>query len=156
MKTSKTGYDLIKKFEDFKLKAYPDPKTGAEPWTVGWGATGPDIGPDTVWTQDQADSRLAKNVTEREAMVDGAVTHPMTQGQFDAFVSIIFNVGAGSKWKDGIIRLKDGRPSTLLRKFNMGDIAGAEAEWLKWISPGTNVAKGLLRRRMAELELFRS
>lgn len=156
MKTSQAGYDLIKEFEDCQLKAYPDPKTGADPWTVGWGATGPEIGPDTVWTQDQADSRLVQDVGEREAMVEAAVTHPMTQGQFDAFVSIVFNVGHGSTWKDGIIRLKDGRPSTLLRKFNAGDIAGAETEWLKWISPGTNVTKGLLRRRMAELELFRS
>jgi len=156
MRTSQAGYDLIKEFEDCKLKSYPDPKTGADPWTAGWGATGSDIGPDTVWTQDQADSRLVRDVSEREAMVEAAVTHPMTQGQFDAFVSIVFNVGHGSKWKDGIIRLKDGRPSTLLRKFNAGDISGAETEWLKWISPGSNVAKGLLRRRMAELELFRS
>lgn len=156
MKTSQAGYDLIKEFEDCELEAYPDPKTGADPWTVGWGATGLGIGPGTVWTQSQADTRLESDVAQREDLVSMAITHPMTQGQFDAFVSIVFNVGAGSKWKDGILRLKDGRPSTLLRKFNAGDISGAETEWLKWISPGTTVAKGLLRRRMAELELFRS
>ena len=83
------------------------------------------------------------------------VTHGMTQGQFDAFVSLIFNVGAGSAYKDGICHLSNGRPSTLLRKFNDGDIAGAEAEWCKWISPGTPVSAGLLRRRQAELALFR-
>jgi len=156
MKTSAQGLDLIKEFEDCKLEAYPDPKTGGDPWTVGWGATGLGIGPGTAWTQEQADSRLIADVAQREALVSQAVTHPMTQGQFDAFVSIVFNVGQGSKTRDGILRLKDGRPSTLLRKFNAGDISGAENEWLKWISPGSNVTKGLLRRRMAELELFRS
>jgi lysozyme len=156
MKTSPKGLDLIKEFEDCELTAYPDPKTGGAPWTIGWGATGPGIGPGTVWTQEQADNRLLDDVAAREALVSHAVTHPMTQGQFDGFVSIVFNVGQGSSTKDGILRLKDGRPSTLLRKFNAGDISGAEAEWLKWISPGSNVAKGLLRRRMAELELVRS
>jgi lysozyme len=90
-----------------------------------------------------------------ENIVCKHVTHEMTQGQFDAFVSIIFNVGPGNQWKDGICRLKDGRPSTLLRKFNSGDIGGAETEWVRWISPGSNVERGLLRRRQAELKLFR-
>jgi lysozyme len=156
MKTSPAGIALIKAFESCKLKAYPDPKTGGAPWTCGWGATGADIGPDTVWTQAQADARLAADIAEREAMVLAAVTHPMTQGEFDAFVSIVFNVGKGSATKDGILRLKSGNPSTLLRKFNAGDIGGAETQWLLWVSPGSSVEHGLFRRRQAELALFRT
>lgn len=154
MKTSQAGIDLIKAFEGCHLKAYPDPKTGGAPWTCGWGETC-GVTKDTWWTQEEADRRLMESIAAREILVSKYVTHPTTQGQFDAFVSIIFNVGAGNQYKDGICRLKDGRPSTLLRKFNAGDIGGCESEWTRWISPGSNVEKGLLRRRMAELKLFR-
>jgi lysozyme len=154
VKTSEAGVDLIKRFESCHLKAYPDPKTGADPWTCGWGETR-GVTPDTWWTQGEADRRLAESIADVEILVSKYVTHELTQGQFDAFVSIIFNVGPGNQWKDGICRLKDGRPSTLLRKFNAGDIGGCEDEWEKWISPGSNVSTGLLRRRQAELALFR-
>lgn len=154
MKTSEAGRDLIKRFESCRLKAYPDPKTGGAPYTCGWGET-KDVTADTWWTQSEADRRLDESIADCERIVSRYVTHEMTQGQFDAFVSIIFNVGPGNQWKDGICRLKDGRPSTLLRKFNAGDIGGAETEWEKWISPGSNVSMGLLRRRQAELALFR-
>jgi lysozyme len=154
MKTSDAGLGIIKAFESCKLTAYPDPKTGGAPWTVGWGATGPGITTGTVWTQEQADARLLADVEERESLVDMAVTVPMTQGQFDAMVSIIFNVGAGSKWKDGIIRLRNGQPSTLLRLLNAGDYAGCADQFMRWVSPGSNVENGLRRRRTAERARF--
>ncbi|WP_082755106.1 lysozyme [Variovorax sp. PAMC 28711] len=156
MQTSKRGVDLIKQFESCKLVAYPDPKTGGDPWTVGWGATGRGIGRGTIWEQSQADQRLAVDIAEREAIVSANVTVPMTQGQFDAMVSIVFNVGAGSASRDGIIRLKDGRPSTLLRKLNAGDYEGASLAFDSWVSPGSNVEKGLRRRRAAERAVFES
>jgi lysozyme len=155
MKTSPEGIALIKQFESCKLVAYPDPKTNGPPWTVGWGATGPGITSGTVWTQAQADDRLARDIAERELTVERYVKHDMTQGQFDAFVSIFFNVGEGSQYRDGIGRLKNGNPSTLLRKFNQGDVGGCETEWMKWVSPGSSVEHGLFNRRRAELELFR-
>lgn len=154
MKVSPKGLALIKEFESCKLKAYPDPKTGGAPWTVGWGATGPEIGPHTVWTQEEADSRLMTDIEEREEMVIRALKVQATQGQFDAIVSIVFNVGAGSSTRDGILRLKNGNPSTLIRKFNAGDFAGACAEFVKWISPGSSVSNGLLRRRKSEVVLY--
>jgi lysozyme len=154
MKTSPKGIQLIQQFESCALKSYPDPKTGAAPWTCGWGATGIDITPSTKWTQYQADTRLLQDLAEREEAVMDAVRVPLRQGQFDAMVSIVFNVGAGSVRRDGIIRLKSGQPSTLLRKLNAGDYAGASAEFEKWISPGSNVTAGLLRRRKSERALF--
>lgn len=154
MKMSQAGIDLIKEFESCELEAYPDKKTGGDPWTIGWGATGPDIYEGVVWTQEQADERLAKDVEAREAIVNEAVTVDLTQGQFDAMVSIVFNVGYGSKRRNGIIKLRSGEPSTLLQKLNDGDYAGAAKEFERWVSPGSNVTNGLKRRRAAELKLF--
>jgi lysozyme len=154
MKTSKVCIDLIKSYESCKLKAYPDPKTGGAPWTVGWGATGDGIGPNTVWTQQQADSRLDSDIALREAIVSKATKVALTQGQFDAMVSIVFNVGYGSPERDGIIVLKNGKPSTLLRKLNAGDYDGCADQFLLWVSPGSSVTNGLKRRRTSERCLF--
>jgi len=56
---------LVRPFEgyhrrlpDGSCRAYPDPGTGERPWTIGWGSTGPDIGPETVWSREAADARL--------------------------------------------------------------------------------------------------
>lgn len=160
MKTSDKGCALIWSFEDCKLKAYPDPKSGGEPWTCGRGTTR-GVTPDTVWTQEQADEEARKDLEEAEALVRRYVTAPLNQNQFDAFVSIFQNVGPGRKaspgdpGKDGIACLKDGRPSTLLRRFNAGDLDGCLLEWTKWISPGSTVSNGLLRRRKAEVRRFK-
>ena len=154
MRTSPIGVDIIKAFESCKLTAYPDPKTGGAPWTVGWGATGPGIGPGTVWAQQQADTRLALDIAEREEIVAANVRAALTQGQFDAMVSIVFNVGPGSKWKDGIVRLKSGQPSTLLQLLNAGDYDGCAEQFMRWVSPGSNVENGLRRRRTVERQRF--
>lgn len=156
MKMSQAGIDLIKEFEGCHLDAYPDPKTGGDPFTIGWGATGPDVYEGLTWTQEQADERLAKDVQAREAIVNEAVTVDLTQGQFDAMVSIVFNVGYGSKRRNGIIKLRSGEPSTLLQKLNDGDYAGAAKEFERWVSPGSPVERGLKRRRDAEVDLFNS
>mgnify|MGYP000845376888 CR=1 FL=1 len=156
MRVSQAGIDLIKEFEGCHLQAYPDPKTGGDPWTIGWGATGPDIYKGLVWTQDQADERLLKDIEAREAIVNQYVTVPLTQGMFNATVSILCNVGFGSSTRNGIIRLKSGEPSTLLAKLNAGDYEGAANEFGRWISPGSPVERGLKRRRGAEVEMFNS
>lgn len=155
MKTSAAGIALIKRFETCRLKAYPDPKTGGAPWTCGWGSTR-GVSRDTVWTQEEADRSFMRDLEDSELLVSKYVTHETTQGQWDAFVSLFQNVGPGNQYRDGIAYLHpDGRPSTLLRAFNDGDMAKCENEWTKWISPGSAVAHGLLNRRMAELALFR-
>lgn len=72
-----------------------------------------------------------------------------------AVIAYYFGSSAGSALRDGIIRLKTGGPSTLLRKLNAGDYAGCAAEFGKWISKGTAAESGLTRRRNAEAALFR-
>jgi lysozyme len=158
--TSAAGKALVKSFEQCRLRAYPDPKSGGAPWTCGWGST-KGVTPSTVWTQAEADAHFEEDIPEAERVVKAHVTHEMTQGQFDAFVSIFQNVGPGRRrvpgddGRDGIAFLKSGRPSTLLARFNEGDISGAESQWLLWVSPGSSVENGLRRRRQAELRLFR-
>jgi lysozyme len=157
MQTSAKGKALIKRFEACRLTAYPDPKTGGAPWTCGWGSTGPDVVKGVTWTQAYADNRFDADLMTPERIVNNAVTVAMTQGQFDAMVSIVYNVGPGSSIRDGIIRLKNGHSSTLLQKLNAGDYAGCAEQFLKWVSPGSNVENGLRRRRQAEVtELFQS
>lgn len=145
---------LIDEFEGNKLEAYPDPRTGGDPWTAGRGHTGVDVHEGTTITEEQSLKWFEEDSARFVALVNQAVKVPLTQNQFDALVSIVYNVGPGSRYKDGILMLTDGRPSTLLRMLNTFDYEGAAAQFLVWISPGTSVTHGLLRRRTAERQLF--
>jgi lysozyme len=140
---SKAGIDLIKQFEGCKLTAYPDPGTGGAPWTIGWGATGPDIRRGLTWTQEQADARLEADVQRFARGVDDLVEEA-TQSQFDALVSFAYNVGRGAL-----------ASSTLLKKHRAGDYAGAAAEFARWNKAGGRVLPGLTRRRAAEAAIYR-
>lgn len=153
MKASSNCFDVLKHYEQCRLKAYPDPRTGGVPWACGYGETS-GVTPSTVWTQQEADSRLIASVALREADVNNAVTVVLTQGQFDAFVDALYNIGHGSPVKDGLIRLKTGYPSTFLRLINQGGFDGARDALMKWINPGTKVTHGLLRRRTADRALW--
>lgn len=136
---------LIKQFEGCKLHAYPDPGTGGEPYTCGWGSTGPDIHPGTVWTQDQADNRLLLDVTRFARGVRKLLVRPVTDGQLAACISLAYNIG---------LRAFGG--STLLRLLNAGDYAGASLQFPRWSRAGGRVMPGLVRRRAAERACFDS
>ena len=143
------GVALIKRFEgcerlraDGLVEAYPDPATGGAPWTIGWGATGPEIGPATIWTQEQCDVRLERDLERYAAEVAAAIGDaPTTQDQFDALVSFHYNTGAIAR-------------ATLTRKHVAGDHAGAAREFARWNRAGGRVLRGLTRRRAAEAELY--
>ena len=145
------GLALIRQFEgcarlrpDGMVEAYPDPGTGGEPWTIGWGATGPGIGPGSVWTQQQCDARLESDVARHARDVAFALGDaPTTQAQFDALVSFHYNTGAIAR-------------STLLRRHLAGDYRAAAEEFARWNRAGGRVLKGLVRRRAAEARLYRS
>lgn len=139
MKISETGIALIKRFEGCKLNAYLCP---AGVLTIGYGHTG-EVKQGMVWTQQQADDALARDLQSFESAVSACVTVPITQSQFDALVSFAFNCGVGAL-----------RKSTLLRLLNAGDYVGAEKQFARWISKGTAAEKGLRRRRKAEALLF--
>ncbi|HEJ7889825.1 TPA: lysozyme [Serratia liquefaciens] len=146
MQISKTGIELIKRFEGLELKAYQD-SVGV--WTIGYGWTQPvdgkKTGPGMVIDQATADRLLKCGVVQYEQGINQLVKVKITQGQFDALVSFAYNLG-----------LRSLSTSTLLRKLNAGDKQGAANEFGKWVSAGGVKLPGLVKRRSAERELFLS
>ena len=135
-----------KKRPDGTFDAYPDPGTGGDPWTIGWGSTGPDVKKGVVWTQQQCDDRFQAHLDEFAAGVSRALgSAPTTQSQFDALVSFAYNVGLGNL-----------SSSTLLRKHKAGDFAGAAREFARWNKAAGKVLAGLTRRRNAESALYKN
>ncbi|QPQ55606.1 lysozyme [Allosphingosinicella flava] len=142
-KISDKGVALIKEFEGLRLKAYPDPATGGDPWTIGVGHTGSDVKPGLVITEAQADDLLRKDVARFERAVN-KLAPITTQDQFDALVSLAFNVGEENL-----------RSSTLLRMHNAGNHDGAANQFARWNKAAGRVMTGLTRRRTAETKLYR-
>lgn len=144
MTVTKPGLDLIKSFEGLSLKAYPDPATGGEPITIGYGHTG-GVKLGTVWTQAQADNALADDVSRFAEGVSSLIgSAPTTQAQFNAMVSLAYNVGLGNFGS-----------STLLKKHKAGDYAGAADQFSRWNRAAGKVMAGLTRRRDAEAKMYR-
>nr|WP_314591604.1 lysozyme [uncultured Serratia sp.] len=142
MQTSKKGRDFIKGFESLELVAYPDPGTGGKPWTVGWGHTKGVKQGDRI-TKEQAEQFLSDDLAVFELTVNSAIKRPMTQNQFDAMVSLAFNIGGPAF-----------AGSTLVKKFNADDIQGAADQFPRWKFSGGEVMPGLVKRRAAEREVF--
>lgn len=136
------GIELIKSFEGLRLKAYPDPATGGEPWTIGVGHTG-GVRPGDVITEARAEQLLRQDVGRFEKAVNKLAPRT-TQNQFDAMVSLAFNVGEGNLAK-----------SSVIRKHNAGDFAGAAQSFALWNKAAGKVMAGLTRRRAAEAMLYR-
>lgn len=135
-----------KKQADGTYAAYPDPGTGGDPWTIGWGTTGADVKKGSVWTQQQCDDRFNSDLRAFAVKVanvlGGAAT---TQAQFDAMVSFAYNVGVGNL-----------QSSTLLKLHKAGDYPGAQAQFARWNKAAGKVLAGLTRRRAAEAALYGS
>lgn len=146
MQTSDKGIALIKQFEGCKLTAYQD-SVGV--WTIGYGWTHPvdgkPIRAGMTIKQETAERLLKTGLVSYESDVSRLVKVGLTQGQFDALVSFTYNLGARSL-----------STSTLLRKLNAGDYAGAADEFLRWNKAGGKVLNGLTSRREAERALFLS
>lgn len=94
-------------------------------------------------TESEATELLCKDMEKFEARVLDLVTVPITQNQYDALLSLVFNIGAGAFEK-----------STLLKKLNAGDYEGAANEFTRWTRGGGKVLPGLVKRRAAEKALF--
>lgn len=146
MKLSDEGLRLIKSFEGYhtKLKdgscaAYLCP---AGVPTIGWGCTeGVHLG--MVWTQKEATEALRREIAKFEQAVEQAITRPMSQNQFDAFVSLAYNIGAAGFKRSSVCRL-----------FNKGDVIGAARAFELWNKGGGRVLPGLVSRRKREVALF--
>lgn len=149
---SDEGLRLIRSFEGYAkprpdggCEAYPDPASGGDPWTIGFGSTGSDIKRGTVWTRAQAEQRFADHVAEFAGgvirLLDGA---PTSQNEFDALVSLAYNIGLGNFGS-----------STLLRMHKRGFKVDAAAQFVRWNRAAGRVMAGLTRRREAEAAHYR-
>lgn len=133
------GRDAIKRFEACRLEAYQD-SVGV--WTIGWGSTR-GVRAGMKITQADADRRFADDLAPAEAAIAHLVTVPLTDGQFGALVSFVFNCGAGTL-----------RTSTLLRLLNAGDYAAVPGELRRFRFAHGRPLKGLALRRAAEAALW--
>lgn len=144
MSASDKCVDLICEFEGKRLAAYDD---GVGVWTIGFGTT---VYPDGIQvkngdacTEAQAKAYMAHDLKKFEQAVNSSVTIPLNQNQFDALVSLAYNIGTGAFNK-----------STLVKKLNAGDIRGAADQFDVWVNAGGKRMQGLVNRRAKEKEVF--
>lgn len=140
MRCSDAGIRLIQEFEGFRSEEYDD--IGGKP-TIGYGHLVKSGDSFASLTDAQATVLLCQDLIVAEACIEDCVEVPLTQNQFDALCSFVFNLGC--------TRL---RGSSLLRLLNKGAYDLAANEFQKWCKCGQNQVEGLLRRRLAEKLLF--
>jgi lysozyme len=139
---SERGLQLIREFEGLRLKAYPDPASGGDPWTIGYGRAHGVAEGDTC-TQEQAEQWLRQDAEDASRAVLRHVVPMLTQNQLDALTSFVFNLGEGNF-----------AGSSLLRKINAHDFDGAAREFGRWNHAAGKEFAGLTRRREQEAALF--
>lgn len=140
MRTSQKGIELLKRFEGFMPEAYRCP---AGVLTIGYGHTSGVREGDRV-TEDEADRLLRADLMNAEEDVERLVRVPLTQNQFDALVSFVYNVGMGSFFS-----------STLLKKINNDpNDPTIPDEFRKWVKAAGETLPGLAMRREAEARMY--
>lgn len=144
----KEALDIIKESETLQLKAYICP---AGILTIGYGHTGPDVKPGMVITKEQAETLLQQDLERFERDVRNLVKVHVNENQFGALVSFAFNVGSDIDDDELAEGLGD---STLLKKLNKYDYAGAANEFGKWVHANGKKLNGLVTRREREKQLF--
>jgi len=145
MTYSKSGLALTEQFEGCRTEAYPDPVSNGDPWTIGYGHTGPEVHEGLVWTQQQCVEALEQDIARFSAHVNKVVQIDLTQGEFDALVDFAFNCGT-----------RNLDSSTLLKLVNEDSIAEAAEQFQRWDHACGKVVAGLLKRRLAERDEFLS
>ncbi|QBK69604.1 lysozyme [Acinetobacter johnsonii] len=138
------GVDIICGFEGKRLAAYDD---GVGVWTIGFGTTvypnGIKVKKGDTCTEAQAKAYMAHDLKKFESAVNNTVKVPLNQNQFDALVSLAYNIGTNAFSK-----------STLVKKLNANDIRGAADQFDVWVNAGGKRMQGLVNRRAKEKEVF--
>lgn len=143
MNVSDAGLALVKTFEGCMLAAYPDPASGGDPWTIGYGHTR-GVKPGDTCTQEQADAWLREDLAYSVAAVNHLAKVELEQHQFDPLVSFAYNCGQVALGM-----------STLLKFVNAGNFNQVPGQFLRWDKgPNGQPVPGLTRRRKAEAEMF--
>ena len=144
MHVSPSGVDLICNFEGLRLKAYDD---GVGVWTIGYGTTkypnGIRVKKGDTCTLDQAKAYMQNDLKSFEQTVNNAVNVPISQNQFDALVSLAYNIGSNAF-----------KNSTLVKRLNEGNYKAAANQFNAWVNAGGKRMQGLVNRRAAERALF--
>ena len=141
MKTGQRGIDLIKEFEGYSERVY---MCAGGKYTIGYGHTR-GVEPGDTCTREQAEEYLRQDLQDAEETVLALITVPLTQNQFDALVSLVYNIGSGNFYNSTIRRIIN---------LKINDINEYRKAWLMWIKSKGKVLKGLERRRVAEFNLF--
>ena len=139
MNIGQRGIEIIKHFEGCELEAYKCP---AGVWTIGYGHI-KGVSQGMSITQEQAEQMLLDELKEYENYINELVVVDLSQNQFDALVSWVYNLGPANL-----------KSSTLLKVLNSGDYAGVPEQIERWNKAGGKVLEGLIRRRLAESSLF--
>lgn len=146
MKVSNKGLELIKEFEGFSSVAY---LCSAKKATIGYGNTfwedGTPVKIGDQISKERAETLLKHVVDNFSVAVEVDIKIEVTQNQFDALVSLAYNIGLGAF-----------KNSTLLRQLNRGNFVGASQEFLRWDKSNGKPLLGLTRRREREKLLFES
>lgn len=149
MKVSSHAIALIQNYEGLRTTAYK-PLKKENGWTIGYGHHGPDVKQGMVCTEQWAYEQLLRDLRQVEHQLISALNADeieVTQGQFDALCSLLFNLSGGI-YK--LVRFK------LWAKLKAGDTKGAAHEFLDINKAGGVEVEGLTRRRKAEAKLFLS
>lgn len=149
-KVSGRGLALIQSFEGCELCAYKD---GGGVWTIGTGHT-KGVKPGARITQAEADDLLAEDIEDTEDAVNYLLGDCATsQDQFDALVSLTFNIGCGSATH--VPPIPGLATSTVLKRHRLGNYTGASNAFVLWNKDNGKIIPGLTRRRLAEARLYR-
>lgn len=133
------GLALIKKFEGCELEAY---QCSAGVWTIGYGHT-KDVVEGMTISKEEAEQMLVDELHEYENYINEYVNVALSQNQFDALVSWVYNLGPANL-----------KASTMLKVLNSGKYEDVPAQIKRWNKAGGKVLEGLIRRREAEACLF--
>lgn len=143
MNVSNKGIEfLIKEEGGIKLKTY---KCQAGVLTIGVGHTGKDVKEEMEITKEKAIELLKSDLRRFEEAVNKSIKITLKQHEFDALISLAFNIGASAFTK-----------STLVKKINTGaDITNIEEAWKSWRMGGGKVLPILVRRREREIKMYK-
>lgn len=148
MNINQDTLNLIKYFEGFSSKAYPDPGSGGEPITICYGTTvypnGSKVKLGDIRTKEECEKYFLSDIERFSTEVAKYIKRTISDNQFGALVSFAYNVG-----------INNFRKSTLLKKVNINpkDLSIA-SEFAKWKTSSGIVLSGLVKRRQAESALY--
>ena len=140
--------NIVRLYEGLSLKSYPDPATGGEPYTIGYGSTryanGDKVKLGEIVTLQEAERLLTNDLERRYNAIKGWLPEKINQNQIDSLVSFVYNCGVGAFEK-----------STLRKKVwaNPNDTT-IHNEFMRWTKAAGKVMLGLVKRRQSESKLY--